>query len=410
MTEGPIVTPPPEEQKLLPPPIPPSPPPPRTSRKKHVWIAAIAFFLLCGLIFLIYWLIWGQFEESTNDAYVNGNMIMITPQQTGIVTSILADNTQLVEAGQPLVELDRHDYEIAFEQSKADLADTVRKVVGMFLKVDELKAKREVSKAELIKTSLDFEHRKALVGDGSVSREDYEHSETALYAAFSGLLEVEKELEGAYAEVVNTTVAAHPRVDQAKSALRKAFLGLHRCTVLAPARGIITLRKAQVGQWVKAEDALMALVPVEQMWVDANFREVSLKHLRIGQPVRLVSDMYGSSDTFHGKIVGLNPGTGSVFSILPPQNATGNWIKIVQRVPVKISLDPDELCAYPLVLGLSMTVTADTHDRDGLRLPEATCSEPLYVSDVYADELKGVEQIIDKIIAANSPEPTYDSK
>lgn len=371
------------------------------SNHKKVWWIATAVFLLCGLGWGSYWMIWGQYGETTDDAYVNGNMITITPQEEGILTTILADNTELVEAGQVLFELDPHDYEIAFDKAKADLAESVRVVSEMFIKVEELAAKKRVAEAELMRTQFDYNHRLALVGDQSVSLEDFEHSETAKLAAEAKLQEVEKELERAQAEVHNTTVIDHPRVRQAKAGVRRAFLALHRCKVRAPTRGIVTQRKAQVGQWVRPFDPLMALIPVDQMWVDANFREVSLKNLRIGQPVKLISDMYGSEVKFQGKVVGLNPGTGSVFSILPPQNATGNWIKIVQRVPVKIELNSMEVELHPLVLGLSMTVTVDTHQREGLQLPKISPQSVVYASDVYTDELVGVEPIIDQIIQEN---------
>jgi membrane fusion protein (multidrug efflux system) len=381
----------------------PAPPPNHNGRNKRLtWIVCV-IFLFCILLYAVYWFIWAQFEESTDDAYVVGNMIMVTPQQEGIVTQLLADNTQLVGEGHPLVEIDRHDYEIALSSAEANLAETVRLVVQMFIRVEELESKMEVSEANLIRAMQDHEHRRALVEDGGVSREDFEHSETSLEAAFASFDEVGRQLEGAYAEIENTTVATHPRVQQAKAQLRKAYLGLHRCTVLSPTHGIITQRKAQVGQWVQASDPLMALVPIDQIWVDANFREVSLKNLRIGQPVTMFADMYGRGLKFHGKVVGLNPGTGSVFSILPPQNATGNWIKIIQRVPVRISLDAEEIKKHPLVLGLSMTVTANTHERNGLRLPQVEPSEPIYYSDVYVNELKGVEEIIDEIVRDNTP-------
>lgn len=370
------------------------------THKWALWIATVTF-LLCGAGWGLYWVVWGQYSESTDDAYVTGNMVMVTPQEEGIITQILADNTQLVEAGQVLVEIDRHDFEIGLEKAKADLADTVRLVAQLFLKVEELQAKKIVAEAELVKARLDYEHRLALVGDKSVALEDFQHSETALIGAEGGLQEVEKELEGAQVEVQNTTVESHPKVELAKAKLRQAFLALYRCQVRAPTRGIITQRKAQVGQWVRAFDALMALVPIDQIWVDANFREVSLKNLRIGQPVELISDMYGSEVKFHGEVVGLNPGTGSVFSILPPQNATGNWIKIVQRIPVKIALHPLELNLSPLVLGLSMTVDVDTHDRRGLRLPQVIASKPIYSSAIYEDELVGAEPVIEQIIQNN---------
>jgi membrane fusion protein (multidrug efflux system) len=365
-----------------------------------IWIATGIFVLIA----LSYWLYWhgiGQYHETTDDAYVNGNMIMLTPQIDGIVTAILADNTQLVEPGQPLIELDRHDYEIAFEKARGDLGSAVREVKQMFLRVEQLQAKKKVAEASLLRSKLDYQHRKALVSDASVSREDFEHSETTLSAAFASLLEVDKELLGAVAEVENTTIGDHPRVVQAKANFRERYLALYRCTVRAPSYGIITLRKAQLGQWVRAIDPLLSLVPLDQIWVDANYREVSLKNLRIGQPVELFSDMYGRRKKFHGRVVGLNPGTGSVFSILPPQNATGNWIKIVQRVPVKINLNPEELKAYPLVLGLSMTTKVDTHSRSGPQLPQCSEIKPIYSSDVYEKELEGVDALIETVIREN---------
>ena len=394
---------------------PPPPPPPEKKKKrskKHKWALWIStsFFILCAILFLIYWLVWARYHKSTNDAYVNGNMILLTPQVRGIVVSIEADDAQMVEAGQILFQLDRHDYEIALAAAKADLANSVRVVTQMFLTVDQLKAKKEVAESELLRAQLDFDHRSALVADASVSREEYEHSETTLMGALASLLEVEKELDGALAQVENTTVATHPQVEMAKASLRNAFLSLHRCTVLAPARGIVTQRKAQVGQWVEGNEPLMALVPLDQIWVDANFREVDLENFRIGQPVSLFADMYGRRKKFHGRVVGLNPGTGSVFSILPPQNATGNWIKIVQRIPVKISLDPKEIDKRPLILGLSMTVDVDTHKRSGPRLPTATHQKkPIYKTDIYADELAGVDGLISQIISENSALTTYEA-
>ena len=203
-------------------------------------IMAVVIFLLCGLAYGIYWFGWGQYSESTDDSYVNGNMIVLMAQEEGIITKILADNTQLVEEGQPLVELDRHDFEIALDGAKADLANAVREVAQLFIKVDELDAKREINRADLTRATLDYEHRQLLVEDGSISREDFEHSETTLSGAFAAVIEVEKQIAGAVAEVQNTTLETHPKVEMAKSELRKAYLALHRCTVLAPARGIVT--------------------------------------------------------------------------------------------------------------------------------------------------------------------------
>ena len=368
--------------------------------KKWVSICT-ALFLVAIIVFTVAWLIWWRFEEETDDAYVNGNMILITPQQKGIITTILADNTQLVEEGQPILELDKTDYEIALNRAKAELGNAVRSVVQMFVKVKELEAKRDASRADFLRACLDYKHRRELVDDQSVSVEEFEHSQTSALSAFSGYKEVEQELEAARARVGNTTVSRHPEVERAKANLQAVFLELHRCVVRAPARGIITQRKAQVGGWVQAADALMSLVPIDQVGVDANYREVDLKNLRIGQPVHLKSDMYGDEVIFKGTIVGLNPGTGSVFSILPPQNASGNWIKILQRIPVKISLDADQIKNFPLMLGLSMTATTYTRDRTGQRLSRTVVRKPIYKTNVYSQELEGVDEMTRKIIAEN---------
>ena len=289
--------------------VPETTSPPANHHRRTFW-AATGFFLFCALFLGLYWLAWGRFHKRTDDAYVNGNLIVLTPQEPGIVISILADNAELVEEGDPVLQLDPHDFTIAFEKAEAELGESVRLVSQMFFKVEELKAKKEVSELQVMKAQLDYNHRAALVEDAGVSREDYEHSEIALLSAIASLNETEQELAGSIARIANTTVATHPLVQQAKSVLRDAFLALHRCTVLAPARGIITQRKAQVGQWVMPNDPLMALVPLDQMWVDANFREVDLKNFRIGQPVSLFADMYGRRKKFHGKILGLKSRNG----------------------------------------------------------------------------------------------------
>ncbi|MBM3184348.1 MAG: HlyD family efflux transporter periplasmic adaptor subunit [Chlamydiae bacterium] len=384
--------------------------PPNKRRYFAIWIGVSLFFLAVGLGFCAYYFIWGQYHETTDDAYVNGNMIIVKPFEAGIIVSILADNAQLVEKGQTLIELNRHEFEIALQRAKANLGESIRDVVQMFYKVEELKAKIDVAKAELTRAQLDYEHRLNLVTDGSVSREDFEHSETTLSAAIAALQMVEKEFDEAHSFVQNTTPFTHPKVEMAKAEVRRAFLALERTQILAPASGIISQRKAQVGQWVNPGEQLLALIPTDQIWVDANYREVELKNIRVGQPVELTADMYGRGIRFSGKVVGLNAGTGAVFSVLPPQNATGNWIKIIQRVPVKISLHPEDVKMHPLVLGLSMTTRVDTHDRNGAKLAVMGDVKPVYATDVYTDELKGVEEMIEGIFLANASEESFASK
>ena len=377
-------------------------PTPLAKKRRYLTAYALGLFLLIGLSYGIYWVLWGRFYEKTDDAYVNGNMITLTPQVDGIITSIWADNAQKVKEGQLIVQLDPHDYQIAFEQKKAQLGESVRFVARLFTKVQELEAALEVKKAALVRANLDFMHRKVLVEDASVSKEDFEHSETSLYGAFASVLETEKELEAAYQEVQGTDLLTHPLVLLSKEGVKQAYLNLHRCNILSPAEGIVTLRKAEVGTKVSAMSPLLSIVPLDQIWVDANFREVQLKDFRIGQPVVLTSDMYGRGVKFHGKLIGMNPGTGSVFSILPPQNATGNWIKIIQRIPVKISLSLKECREHPLLLGLSMYATVDIHDKMGKQLPAAIPEKPIYATNIYENELEGIDAVIEEIIIQNS--------
>ncbi len=386
------------------------PPPDLTdsSQARKKWLTlGITFAIFCclGLAYLVYWFMWARFEEYTDDAYVNGNMVMLTPQVQGIVTAILADNAQLVEEGQPILQLDEHDYRLALEKAQADLAETVREVVKLFTHVEELLALCEMRKADLLRASLDYEHRKHLVDTGGVSKEDFEHSETTFLSAFASLVEAKKQLLAAIAQVENTTISTHPRVETAKTVVRETYLALRRCTICAPTRGIVTQRQAQVGEWVSPRDPLLAIVPLEQIWIDANFREVQLANLRIGQEVKITSDMYGSGVIYQGSVLGLNPGTGSVFSVLPPQNATGNWIKIVQRVPVRIALKREEIEKHPLLLGLSLYITVDTHNTYGSRLPQAPISsqKAIYATDVFERQLEGVEALIEAIIEENAP-------
>jgi len=363
-------------------------------RLKTIIRVTTAILILAILIIFFYRL--GRDKTvSTDDAYVSGNMIMITPQEDGIVTTIFVDNTQLVEVGQPLLALDKQDFEIALAKARADLADTVRKVKQMFIHVCELEAKKRAILADAIQAKLDYEHRLAVVSQGGVSQEEFEHSEITFRKTLANLDVVEQELKSARAEVDHTTLEEHPLVAQAKAAFKQRYLSLQRTIVRAPTRGIITQRKAQVGTSVQAGVALMALIPLDQMWVDANYREVDLQYLRLGQSVTLISDMYGSKVKFHGEIVGLNPGTGSVFSILPPQNASGNWIKIVQRLPVKIALQQSELKKHPLFLGLSMSAKTNV---EKITEKLQTTKTPLYQTNIYENQLQGVEEMIAQVI------------
>ncbi|MBI2742866.1 MAG: efflux RND transporter periplasmic adaptor subunit [Chlamydiales bacterium] len=377
-------------------------PPPQDPPRRKAWIFGYIFIaLLIAVAIFIYWWGWLRFEEYTDDAYVAGNMVALTPQIPGIVVSINADETDIVEKGQLVIELDPTDFAVAYEGKKAELADALRKSVSLFERVGELGAEIEQRKALLWKSALDYEHRKNLVEIGGVSIEDFEHSEADLRAAYAALIDVEHALTGALAQVDRTTVVTHPSVEKVQEELKEAYIQLNRCKIYAPVRGMIAQRRAQVGERVLPAEKMLAIVPLDEMWVYANFKEVQLKKVKIGQPVKMTADIYGSSVEYHGRVIGLSAGTGSVFSIIPPQNATGNWIKIVQRLPVRITLDAQQLCDYPLRLGLSMEVTVDIHDTQGSSTPPTKSPQPVYETDIFEEQLVGIDEVIDEIIHEN---------
>jgi membrane fusion protein (multidrug efflux system) len=380
-------------------------PPPPSHRKRAMFIA-IGIFAIIGLGYLCYWWFYSRFYEYTNDAYADGNMVFLTPQVSGIVTSLTVNNSDFVPQGRVLVQLDRIDATIALVKSVSALGSAVREVCGMFENVRELSAQIAMKKALFVKAAQDFEHRQGLIEEGAVSREDWEHAIAALQASFSDLMATEHQFISAVAQVENTTVESHPKVTDAKAMVREAYVNLQRCTLVAPVTGIVAQRSGQVGMQVHPGEPLLAIVPLDQMWATANFKEVQLTDMRIGQSVKVTADMWGDSVVFHGTVVGIGGGTGSVFSVLPPQNATGNWIKIVQRLPVRIGLQAEELKKHPLRLGLSLECTVDVHDTHKELIPPIPPDQPLYQTDVISTQEQGVDQLIMQTILDNLS-PTF---
>lgn len=376
--------------------------PNNNGKRKKLLVFTSVCILLVGVLVFLYWLEVLRFEQYTNDAYVNGNLVELTPQVPGIVAAIYADNTDYVEENQVIIQLDTTDYELSLEKSTHNLGETLRKVIQLFLQVEEEEANLEGQKAELVKAEQDYQNRVNLVPIGGVSKEEFEHTEAALKAARATYKETYHSLQAAYAQVQNTTVQTHPLVLQAIDQLKDDYVNLKRCTIVSPVNGYVAMRSAQLGETVSPNEPLLAIIPLNELWVDANFKETQLAKVRIGQAVRMTSDIYGGGVVFQGKVVGINPGTGSVFSALPPQNATGNWIKIVQRVPVRVSLDPQQLKKSPLWLGLSMDVKVDIHDTQGEMLSEERRVAPLYQTKVYSEQERGVDLLIEKIIRENT--------
>lgn len=376
---------------------------PTNNRKRNkVLILTTLIIALIGVAYFIYWFTYGRFHEYTDDAYVNGNMVMITAQVPGIVTTIYVQDTDYVMKDTPLVQLDTTDHQINLEKAKQELAETVREVAKLFASAKQMDAEVEEKKAIFIKTALDYERRMLLAPSGCVSKEDFEHATSDMASAYFALMGSEQAYFGLMAQIDNTTIETHPLVDKAKQMVREAWVMLRRCTLYAPVTGVVAQRTIQVGKWVKPTQALLSVIPLDQMWIDANFKEVQIARMRVGQSVKLTADMYGGSVDFEGTLTGVGGGTGSIFSLLPPQNATGNWIKIVQRVPVRIDIPVKTLQEHPLRLGLSMEVTVDTTDTKGTMSPPLRpIDQPRFATDIFSNEEEGVDQVIEDIILSN---------
>lgn len=395
----------PADEKKTETPLPSAPSTPNR-KKRNRWLIILAvIFILAGLGWFLYWIFIGRFHVYTEDAYVHGNEVMLTPQVSSGVKAIYAEETDLVEKGQLVVELDRSDYLIAFEEAQKKLASTVRDVVAMFQDVGAKEAEVALKEAELKQAELDLEHRQPLVKTGAVSVEVFEVYQTDVEVAAASLRFAKKELEKAKAFVEGTTIESHPLVQEQAWALRESYLNLIRCQVWAPATGYVAKRSVQVGDQVKEGDTLLFIVPLDDLWIEANYKETQLRNVRIGQPVEYTADIYGGGVKFHGKVVGFQPGSGNAFALLPPENASGNWIKIIQRVPVRVSVDPEEIRQHPLFLGLSMRTYVDVHDTDGRMLAEAPTMKPIYTTTIYSkqmEELVEIDPMIDDIIKQNS--------
>jgi membrane fusion protein (multidrug efflux system) len=378
----------------------PTPAPAPNHRRRRALAALASLVIVAGVAAALWWWFDGRWYEETDDAYVQGNLVQLTPLVAGTVVRINADETALVRAGDPVVELDPADTETALAETKAALAQTVRRVRELFANSDALRAAVELRQAELQRARDDLARRTGLPDARAVAEEDLRHAQAGVDTAAAALKAAKEQLAASEVLVARTTVTTHPDVEQAGARLKSAYLAAHRTSVVAPVTGYVAKRSVQVGQRVAAGTPMLAIVPLADVWVDANFKETQLEHVRIGQPVALRADLYGSA-TFHGSVVGLAAGTGSAFALLPPQNATGNWIKIVQRLPVRIRLDPRELAAHPLRVGLSVTATIDTHDRSGPALATAPPAQPAVTTSAYDGTLAEADGLVRAIVQAN---------
>ncbi|BCG10597.1 MULTISPECIES: efflux RND transporter periplasmic adaptor subunit [Buttiauxella] len=375
----------------------------RSSKRKRNFIIFILILVLAAAGCLAWYLLYARYYESTDDAYVNGNQVMLTPQINGTVTQVTADEGDYVEKGQPLVLLDPSDTKIALQQAEASLANTVRQVRGLYSTADNYRAQVAAKQVALQTAQNDYARRQKIFSTGAIAAEDLSHYRDAVTSAQSDLAAAQQALRTNLAMVDDTVIDTHPEIKTAVATLRQRYLDNARTTIVAPVSGYVAKRAVQLGMRVTSGTTLLAIVPLNEVWVDANFKESQMNTMRLGQKVTLNADLYGDDVEYHGTIESLGIGTGSAFSLLPAQNASGNWIKIVQRLPVRITLDPHDMQKHPLRVGLSMNVRVDIrNNEEGHLLPQQTVSTPRFTTDVYQDSLEAADKLVTKILHDNS--------
>lgn len=365
-------------------------------RQRWFWIITSS---IC-FIGLILWFTLVRNFKYTTDAYVYGNQILITPLQDGFITDIYTDNTFLVAKNQLLVQLDPTDAQIAFDASVENLANVTRQVCLTMHQALACASEVEVQKAKLILAIEEWQHRINVIHEGGVSLENLQVSEADLVEAYYQLNQAKQNYKKELALLQGLSIRQNPLVQKAADELAETWVRLYRTRVYSPVEGIVAQRTGQVGMWVSSGQSMMSVIPLDQIWAHANYKETQMDRMRIGQKVYITADMYGLGVVFHGRIVGLPMGAGNAFSLLPPQNLSGNWIKIVQRLPVRVALDPEELKEHPLRIGMTLRAMTDLRDKDGLLVPD-NFQGPHYTTRIYEDEVIGAPEYINKTIMHN---------
>lgn len=380
----------------------PQPPANKKKKRKTALIFLAVLFILIGIAYLVYWFMVLRHYQETDDAYVAGNQAQVMAQVSGSVNKVWFDDTDFVKKGDVLVTLDKTDAEQAFEKAQTALATTVRQTHQLIINGRQYQATIDLQKTALEQAQSDLKRREPLGAANLIGREDLQHARDAVATAKAQLDVALQQYNANQAMVLNTSLENQPAVKQSAAELRDAWLALQRTEVVSPVDGFVSRRSVQVGSQITSTTPLLAIVPSTNLWVDANFKETQLAGVRIGQPATVTSDIYGDDVVYHGKVVGLDMGTGSAFSLLPAQNATGNWIKVVQRLPVRIELNPDEVAAHPLRIGLSTLVKVDTQNKEGAVLAGAVRPQAAYESNALAIDLAPVNQMITAIVRANA--------
>ncbi|HFD7665990.1 TPA: multidrug efflux MFS transporter periplasmic adaptor subunit EmrA [Enterobacter kobei] len=374
----------------------------KKGKRKSALLLLTLLFIIIAVAYGIYWFLVLRHAEETDDAYVAGNQVQIMAQVSGSVTKVWADNTDFVQKGDVLVTLDPTDAQQAFEKAQTALASSVRQTRQLMINSKQLQANIDVQKTALAQAQSDLNRRVPLGTANLIGREELQHARDAVASAQAQLDVAIQQYNANQAMVLGTSLENQPAVQQAATEVRNAWLALQRTKIVSPMTGYVSRRSVQPGAQISPTTPLMAVVPADNLWVDANFKETQLAHMRIGQTATVVSDIYGDDVKYTGKVVGLDMGTGSAFSLLPAQNATGNWIKVVQRLPVRIELDAKQLADHPLRIGLSTLVTVDTANRDGQILASQVRSRPAYESNAREISLDPVNKLIDDIVKANA--------
>ena len=371
------------------------------AKRRTILLVIAAIFVLAGIGWYLLYVFVFSLREVTDDAYVSGNQVSVSAQVAGTVIAVLADDTQLVQAGQVLVKLDPTDADVALAKARSALANAVRQVRQQTEMASQYDAAIASRKLELARAQADLNRRQPLLADKAIAPEEVAHARETVDNSKAALELAQRQSAAAHALVDGTSIADNASVMQAKAAFREAWINAQRDAIVAPVGGYVAQRSVQVGVRVQPGQALLTIIPLHDLWIEANFKESQLRNVRIGQPAEIETDLYGGSVEFHGKVIGLGAGTGAAFALLPPQNASGNWIKVVQRVPVRIGLDPKELDQHPLRVGLSTSVKVDTHERGGPVLATAPVTKPIAETDVYARDIAKAEAEADAIVRAN---------
>ncbi|MEN4745144.1 MULTISPECIES: multidrug efflux MFS transporter periplasmic adaptor subunit EmrA [Pantoea] len=374
----------------------------KKKKRKSVLIVLALIFVLIGIAWGVYWFLVLRHFQETDDAYVAGNQVQVMAQVSGSVNKVWFEDTDFVKKGDVLVSLDKTDAEQAFEKAQTALATSVRQTHQMMINGKQYQASITLQQTALAQAQADLKRREPLGAANLIGREELQHARDAVATAKAQLDVAIQQYNANQAMILNTSLENQPAVQQSAAELRDAWLALQRTEIRSPMDGFVSRRSVQVGSQISTSTPLLAVVPATNLWVDANFKETQLAGVRIGQPVTVVADIYGDEVVYQGKVAGLDMGTGSAFSLLPAQNATGNWIKVVQRLPVRIELNQEDIARHPLRIGLSTLVKIDTTSKEGSALATSARQQAAYSSNALAIDLAPVNQLITDIVRANA--------